>query len=179
MRTEKTNGPRARAECKSNSCAEADVRNSWTSSQSILPVNLAAERCVLGAVVEEESYLSDLLSTGLTRDDFFLSEHRRVFDALTSLHARKAPIDYLTLAEELGNTQEAYGLVAGLMQGIVLHEGHVRYHTGIVRRKARLRKILKLGEWIREAVTEAADPDVLLSQIRETLETCTEDELRA
>lgn len=177
MLSKDTNGPQARAECgTSNSKPDVSL---ILGSQSILPVNLSAERCVLGAVIEDDSFLPDLIGLGLQASDFFVGDHRRIFEAIAALHANKVPIDYVTVVEHLGNTQDGYVLIAGLIQGVVLHQGHILHHAAIVRKKARLRRLLKLAEWIGQAVTETADPDLLVAEIRDCLELCSEDELRA
>jgi replicative DNA helicase len=158
--TQKTNGPMARAE-------------------SVLPSNLSAERCVLGALIEDDSLLPPVLATGVKSNHFLLADHRRMLQAIELLHARNAPVDYVSVTEQLGNRNEDYAIIADLLHGLVLYEDHILHHARIVRRKANLRGLLKIGEWIAEAVTESADPDLLIAQIRNRLDACLESHISA
>jgi replicative DNA helicase len=135
-----------------------------------LPANIAAERSVLGGVIEDDGLLPEVIAADLQREDFSLSDHQRVFSAILSLHERKLPVDYVTVAEELGNDQNAYVLLGSLIQGVIVHEDHILHHVAIVRKKSRLRALLRLAEWLTKAVTESADPDKLIIATREKLE---------
>jgi replicative DNA helicase len=148
-------------------------------TQSILPANLSAERSVLGALVEDESLFSDVVKAGLQTQHFFLSDHQRVFSAIRNLKACKRPVDYISVAEELGNSSHDYVLIASLVHGVVVDEGHILHHVHIIARKARLRALLKISEWISGAVTETADPDLLIPQIKNKLDECSEGQILA
>jgi replicative DNA helicase len=139
-------------------------------TDAILPINLCAERSILGAVIEDDVLLPEVIAAGLQPDDFFLSDHQRVFSTMLMLQARKSPVDYITIAEELGNHQEHYVLVASLIHGVVIHEDHILHHVAIVRKKSRLRGLLRLAEWLTAAATETANPDELIISTRAKLE---------
>ena len=134
------------------------------------PVNLAAERSVLGAVIEDDTLLPELIACGLTENDFGLNEHRRLFAAIGALRQQNRPVDYITVAEQLGNRQEDYALVARLIDGSVTDPDHVLYHARIVQKKARLRALLRLADWIARVADDSADPDALIEQIIGKLE---------
>lgn len=136
------------------------------------PANLPAERAVLGALIEDDGLVPEVLDAGLLVDDFLLSDHQRIFLAIVSLSGKHCPVDYVTVAEHLGNRSEDYALIGGLIQGVVLHQDHVLHHVAIVRRKAKLRTLLKLGEWILGAVLESSDPGLLAEEISNRLERC-------
>ena len=147
--------------------------------EAVNPSNLSAERCVLGALIEDAALLPELLASGLRIQHFYLSDHRRVFDAIQRLTERAVPIDYVSVAEQLGNRQDDYICIAGLVHGVVLNDQHVLHHASIVRRKSHLRALLRIGDWITGAVTETADPSALATQIRNMLEACSEDQIQA
>ena len=134
--------------------------------------NLPAERAVLGALVEDDELMTEVLVSGLSAEDFLLSDHQRIFRAILSLREKKCSVDYITVAEELGNRNSDYALIGDLIQGVVLHPDHVLHHVAIVKRKARLRTLLKLGEWILGSVSDTADPTRLIEQISHWLERC-------
>src|SRR5215471_12917171 len=104
----------------------------------MIPVSLAAERAVLGALVEDDGLLPEVLEAGLSANDFLLSDHQRIFRAMLALRNRNCPVDYITVINELGNRPEDYVLVASLIHGVVLHDEHTLHHVDIVRKKSRL-----------------------------------------
>jgi replicative DNA helicase len=126
------------------------------------PINVAAERSILGALLENDALFPDVEAAGLQVEDFALSDHRRVFRAMLTLRKKGVPVDCVTVAEWLGNRQEDYVLVASLIHGVIIEEDHVIYHVRIVQRKAKLRALKKIGEWLMEAAVDCADPDVLI-----------------
>jgi replicative DNA helicase len=133
-------------------------------NQSV-PINLAAEQTVLGALIENDRLLTEVISDGLRCEHFALSDHRRIFEAIVTLQGRHEPIDYITVAEQLGNRQEDYVLIGSLVHGVVFDdEEHVLHHATIVRRKWRLRALLKIAEWLTASINETADPESLSAQ---------------
>lgn len=130
-------------------------------SQRIVPINLDAERCVLGAVIEDDSLLPDVIAAGLKPEHFAVSDHRRVFQAMLALHLRKVPIDYVLLTQELGNRREEHVLVASLIHGVVVEVNHILHHVGIVRRNWQVRRFQKIGEWMM-GIVDTLNPDALI-----------------
>lgn len=140
-------------------------------SEQLAPRNLASERVILGALVEDDTLLPGVISAGLDVDDLFLSDHRRIFSAMLELREKNEPLDYVTVAEQLGNSRADYVLLASLIDGVVVHSGHVRHHVRIVRKKARLRQLQGLGEWLLQSTSEtSADPAALAHLALEKLE---------
>ena len=136
-----------------------------------LPANLLAEREVLGAVLEDDALLSEVIASGLKVSHFALTDHKLVFTAMLRLRERNHAIDLITLAEELGNRPESIALLCDLVTGVVLVRGHVLHHVGIVRRKARLRVLVKIGEQLAAAANEdGADPSALVQETLAGLE---------
>jgi|SRR5579864_66028 len=153
-----------REQFNSNSPQGKRPREVTVETERLNPINLPAERSVLGALIEDDSLLPEVVSVGLRPEHFALSDHRSVFNAMLALRSRLTPIDYVTVAEELGNRQEHYVLVGSLIQGVIVHPEHVLHHVAIVQKKARLRALLGLAEWIMRVVDDAADPDALIEQ---------------
>ena len=78
------------------------------------------------------------------------------------------------MAEQLGNRPEDTALLCDLITGVVLARGHVLHHVRIVRRKAHLRALIRLGEWVASSAGEdGADPDVLVQAVFEKLQILT------
>jgi replicative DNA helicase len=129
---------------------------------SPVAVNLPIERETLGALIESGAILTAALDCGLCSDDFFLSDHRKIFAAILELRKEKAPIDFHIVADRLGNSDRDVSLIADCITGAVIAESHVLFHCGLLRKKASLRKLAKLAEWILREVTEPnADPDAI------------------
>lgn len=138
-------------------------------SPSIVPINLDAERCVLGAVIEDDSLFEDVIAAGLKPEHFGVSDHRRVFKAISALYMRKAPIDYVLVTEELGNRREEHVLIASLIQGVVVDARHVLHYVAIIRRNWQVRRFQKIGEWM-TTVAETLNPDALIEDAIAKLE---------
>ncbi len=84
-----------------------------------LPHHREAEEAVLGSVLLNPEVYYDLAHF-LSADDFFLHRHRWIWQAFTSLHERRVPIDILTVSEELER------------QGRLEDVGGPAYLTGLV-----------------------------------------------
>jgi replicative DNA helicase len=69
----------------------------------VVPHSREAEEAVLGAVlINPEAYYE--VSQFLRPDDFYIQRHRWLWEAFTHLQERRAPIDFLTVVEELDQT---------------------------------------------------------------------------
>ena len=65
-----------------------------------IPHSREAEEAVVGAVlINPEAYYD--VAQFLQADDFYIHRHKWVWEAFTSLHEQRIPIDLLTLTEEL------------------------------------------------------------------------------
>src|SRR5512146_458056 len=65
-----------------------------------VPHSREAEEAVVGAVfINPEVYYD--LAQFLLPDDFYIHRHRWIWEAFTSLHEQRTPIDILTVSEEL------------------------------------------------------------------------------
>jgi replicative DNA helicase len=155
------------------------MANSPAAVERILPVNLSAERSVLGAIIEDDSMLPEVTATGLRVADFALSDHQRIFAAMLELWQQKKPVDMILLTERLGNRVEDAVVVASLIEGVIVHPDHVLHHVEIIRSKAQLRNLLRIAEWITHVVDENADPDALIEQAIGKLEAIAAQEVKA
>src|SRR5262249_43494610 len=70
-----------------------------------LPVNLDAERFVLGSILLDDSLYAQAAGA-LGPDDFSLEKHRRIFKRMGELGDRGEHIDRVTVANELQNHGE-------------------------------------------------------------------------
>jgi replicative DNA helicase len=65
-----------------------------------IPHNRESEEAVVGAVLINPEVYYDVAQF-LQADDFYIHRHRWIWEAYTSLHEQRIPIDLLTLTEEL------------------------------------------------------------------------------
>lgn len=71
----------------------------------VVPHSREAEEAVLGAVmINPEAYYD--VAQFLQGDDFYIVRNRWVWEAFTRLHERRAPIDFLTITEELDRVNQ-------------------------------------------------------------------------
>ena len=71
-----------------------------TPSSQMVPHSREAEEAVIGAVfINPEAYYD--VASFLKADDFYIHRHRWIWETFSRLHDRRAPIDFLTVSEEL------------------------------------------------------------------------------
>lgn len=139
-----------------------------------LPYSLEAERSVLGCVLLENERFDEVADL-LAADDFFRDAHRRTFEAIKALRARRCGVDDVTLKEELarrGDLEEVGGpvyvasLADGMPRGV-----NLTHYAQIVLQKAQRRRLIAAlnkglsaaydGEQPFEEVIEATEAGVL------------------
>lgn len=70
-----------------------------------LPFNEGSEQATLGAILLDNA-LCEQAALLLRREDFYLDSHRRIFAKMVKLHSAGAPIDLVTLKDELRESDE-------------------------------------------------------------------------
>ena len=140
-----------------------------------LPMNVAAERVLLAAVLIDNSAW-DLVAT-LAIDDWTLDSHRRIRMAIKRLMGAERPVavDQLTLSNELTRTHEieavgGWSYIADLDKDVPRRPA-VEEYVAIVREKARLRRLMTACS---EAGARAADQSESSLEIASSLQTAVE-----
>lgn len=137
-----------------------------------LPVNLDAERMILGAVTIDKGWhaLHEALKH-VSAGDFFQSEHKIIFREFLKMFEAKTPINIVTLVESLyshGDADAAGGApyIASLADGMP-RVSDVESYARIVQKKSALRQLAHFGEKLtREAMEPRADLPALQEQMR-------------
>jgi replicative DNA helicase len=129
-------------------------------ADSILPVNMEAERSILGAILLDNTCFSQAAAM-LKADDFSLDSHRRIYGHMRVLGDSSRPIDFVTLTEELGRNREleAIGGVAyltSLTDGLPRVQ-NIEHYIRIVRDKAILRGIIHAANQAIQAAVEQSE----------------------
>ena len=148
-----------------------------------LPHNIEAERSILGAVLLDNQALNPAIER-LRTEDFFLSQHRHIYECMIQLGERREAIDTVTLMEHLSRSGrlESAGGVAYLSQ---LADGlprvsNVEHYARIVKEKAVLRSLIYSAAAIQEQALAAGDEaDVILDRAESAIFQIAEDRVRA
>src|SRR5271156_2382405 len=154
-----------------------------TTLERPLPHNLEAERSILGAILLDNHALNAAVEK-LRSEDFFLSQHRRIFERMIQLGEKQQAIDTVTLMEDLGRRGEleSAGGVAYLSQ---LADGlprvtNVEHYARIVKEKAVLRSLAFSAAAIQEqALAAGDDADVILDRAESAIFQLAEDRVKA
>ena len=140
------------------------------------------EEAVLGAIMLEKGAF-DNVSEILRPECFYLDANQRIFRAMQALTARSAPIDLLTVVEEL-KSREELELVGGAyyvtrLTNTVVSTANIEAHARIVLQKFLQRELIRMsGEVISEAYEESADVFDLLDHAETKLFEITNNYLR-
>jgi replicative DNA helicase len=138
-----------------------------------LPVNLDAERFVLGAILMDDALYIQVAGT-LESEDFSLEKHRRIFLRMGELYNRGERIDRVTVANELMK-QNQLESVDGVSYLVSLDEGmpalaNLDSYVGIVKDKAVLRRIIFTSQkLIDRCIIGEEEPDQILASAEESL----------
>ena len=159
------------------------MATSDTTLERPLPHNLEAERCILGAVLLDNHALNAAVER-LRSEDFFLPQHRQIFERMVQLGEKQQAIDTITLMEDLSRRGEleAAGGVAYLSQ---LADGlprvtNVDHYARIVKEKAVLRGLIYSAAAIQEqALAAGDDADVILDRAESAIFQLAEDRVKA
>jgi replicative DNA helicase len=154
-----------------------------TTLERPLPHNLEAERSILGAVLLDNHALNAAVER-LRSEDFFLPQHRHIFERMVQLGEKQQAIDIVTLMEDLvrSGELEAAGGVAYLSQ---LADGlprvtNVDHYARIVKEKAILRSLIYSASVIQEqALAAGDDADVILDRAESSIFQLAEDRVKA
>ena len=148
-----------------------------------LPHNLDAERSVLGAILLDNHVLNMAIEK-LRPEDFFLEQHRRVFQQMIALGEAQHAIDLVTLTDELyrhGELEAAGGAayLAQLVDGVP-RITNLEHYARIVKEKALLRSLIHSTHAIQQQALEAdEDADVILDRAESSIFQLAEERVRA
>src|SRR5215470_1279026 len=138
-----------------------------------LPVNVDAERFVLGTILLDDSFYIQAAGT-LEPDDFSLEKHRRIFRRMGELQERGEKIDRVTVANELMKFNELEAC-DGLSYLVSLDDGlphipNLESYIRIVKDKAILRRIIFASQnMMNRCLLGEEEPDTILAGAEETL----------
>lgn len=138
-----------------------------------LPVNLDAERFVLGCILTDDTFFIQVAGA-IDSDDFSLEKHRKIYGRMSDLNGRGERIDRVTLANELMK-QNQLEACDGLSYLVSLDDGlpqlfSLDSYIRIVKDKSTLRRIIFASQkLIDRCLLGEEEPDQILANAEETL----------
>ncbi len=154
-----------------------------TTIERPLPHNLEAERSILGAILLDNHALNAAVEK-IRSEDFFLSQHRRIFERMIQLGEKQQAIDVVTLMDDLtrrGELESAGGIayLSQLADGLP-RVTNVEHYARIVKEKAVLRSLIFSASAIQEqALAAGDDADVILDRAESVIFQLAEDRVKA
>lgn len=137
------------------------------------PHNIEAEKWVLGAVLmdNENMYIYD--SIALNPDDFYLKEHKLIYEGILHLRNNKKTIDVVTLSDVL-KKNDTLEIVWGIdylyeLSTVIISSSTAKEYAQIVKEKSILRQILKTSQNIIWDVYEEKDINEILDKIEKRI----------
>jgi len=148
-----------------------------------MPSNLDAERCILGAILLDNNALNTAIEA-LKPDDFFIPQHRSIFNQMMALGEAQHAIDLVTLTEELhrrGELESSGGApyLASLVDGVP-RVSNVEHYARIVKEKAMLRNLIHATHNIQQHAFDGEDgADTILDNAESSIFALAEDRVKA
>jgi replicative DNA helicase len=147
-----------------------------------LPNSTEAERAILGAVLLDNSLISQAIEQ-LKPEDFYVPSHRRIFVGMIGLFERGAEINPILIGEELRkeNALESVGgisFITNLTFGLP-HATNILHYAKVVRGKSMLRQLIKTSNKIvQEALEQEDEPEIILDHAEHAIFQLADERIR-
>ena len=132
------------------------------------PQAIETEEVVLGALMlEKDAFM--IASEHLKPECFYVDAHKKIYEALMNLHAIDAPVDTVTVSEELSRLK-VLDKVGGFSYLVnlstkVASAAHIEFHARIIWQKYIQREIIRISSLIQtKSFDEANDVNELLQE---------------
>ena len=131
----------------------------------IPPQNLEAEEAVIGSILIKPEVAGDVMEM-IHSGDFYLDDHRKIFEVMEELYDNSEPIDVLTVCDRLrekGILEKLGGELRVMkIADSVPTAAHALYYAKIVKEKSLLRKLIDVGTKMVESAYSEDDVDTIL-----------------
>lgn len=146
------------------------------------PQAIEAEQTVLGAMLLDEEAVVRALEL-LDESCFYLTQHRKIFQALSNLFERNVAIDILTASEELNRLKELENIggreYLSTMVDMVVTTANIDEHCKLVLEKAVQRKLIQTAtQIVSESISSTQTTDELLDRAEHLIFEIKEKKLR-
>lgn len=153
------------------------------SLKKLPPNNADAEKCVLGSILINNSFLMKIIGI-LNPDDFYYICNQKIYSTMLKLFNDNITIELVILSEELqksGNLETIGGTVylMGLMEATPTATAAL-HHAKIIREKSTLRKMIAISTQINlESYGEQVESTKLLYKAEQLLMDLSEKEIKS
>ncbi|MEI2729625.1 MAG: replicative DNA helicase [Candidatus Nanopelagicales bacterium] len=124
----------------------ADVRS--TTHERTPPQDIAAEQCVLGALLLSKDAIAEVVET-VREIDFYKPAHQEIFSAALDLYGRNEPVDAVTVADYLAKSGKLLRVGGApylhTLTASVPIAANAGYYARIVTEQAVLRRLVEAG----------------------------------
>ena len=125
-----------------------------------MPVSVEAEQALLGSIIVSPDAF-DKIGGIITAEDFYVEEHKHIYNALIKMYSQNKTIDVVTLVNalvEMGDRDEAGGIqYITLLAESVPSAANVKDYAKIVKDKSILRKLIRVCDEINEDAYSESD----------------------
>lgn len=135
------------------------------------PKDTDIEAAVLGALLNDRNAI-ETVADALRPEHFFDANYSTVYSGIKTLYDKGAKIDLLSVSNYL-NTQGSLEPMGGayFLTGLiskVASSAHLKYHTGILLNKWKLREIIRAGDkMVEQAYALSIDPDEIIDSVED------------
>jgi replicative DNA helicase len=134
-----------------------------------LPSAVELEVVVLGAILLEESELTDSVVRSMQPDMFYDNKNSVVFKAIKQLNEEGSSVDLMTVAHRIRRDGFSDVVSASYLSSLtsrVASTGHIKEHSLIVKEKAAMRKLIHLSHVLKaDAYNGSFSPDEVMEKV--------------
>lgn len=146
--------------------------DSQITSLKQMPYSLEAEQSLLGAILTNPELIEQVPQ--LRPDDFYLEQHKAIYEAMFDLASASRPIDVVLILEALEKSKQYEGADAAKYLKLLIDSsaftGNVADYSEIIRDKAVLRKLINASRATSdEAYSGNGDVDEILDRAEQRL----------
>jgi len=136
-------------------------KNLKSNMDKLPPQNIEAEQSVLGCVLIDPEAITKIADI-LKPDDFYKTEHQKIFEAVLNVYEQRQPIDILSVTSRLDEKKQLAEVggrsnIASLANTVATASNVVTY-ARIIQKKSTLRRLINSAtEIVQMGYTEEAD----------------------
>ncbi len=130
-----------------------------------MPCSVEAEQYVIGSIIFDNECVPEVISR-LKTNDFYLEQHKLIYNAIISLSNSAQPIDIITLKNELQGVFDNTGGVEYLteIRLMVTTTANLKHHIKIIEDMAILRRLIRsCGEIVDSSYSASDDVNIILN----------------
>ncbi len=137
-----------------------------------MPVSVEAEQALLGSIIVSPNAF-DKVGGMINVEDFYIEEHKHIYNALLKMYTQNKTIDVVTLVNALvenGDRDEAGGIqYITLIAESVPSTANVKDYAKIVKDKAILRKLISVCDEINEDAYSESDVEKVVDSAEQKI----------